>query len=86
MHKEEKVYVPELIFGHLLTSSNYNDGEKKVCGGTLVTQSAQACAEHSMRLGHEPLLSADNVYLCRRSQVEGMAMVPSWLTSSLWSL
>jgi DNA topoisomerase-2 len=31
MHKEEGVYVPELIFGHLLTSSNYNDTEKKVC-------------------------------------------------------
>jgi DNA gyrase/topoisomerase IV subunit B len=30
MHKEHKVYVPELIFGHLLTSSNYNDNEKKV--------------------------------------------------------
>ena len=34
VHKEEKVYVPEMIFGHLLTSSNYNDNEKKVraCG------------------------------------------------------
>jgi DNA gyrase/topoisomerase IV subunit B len=30
IHKEEKVYVPELIFGHLLTSSNYDDNEKKV--------------------------------------------------------
>ena len=27
------MYVPELIFGHLLTSSNYNDNEKKVTGG-----------------------------------------------------
>jgi DNA gyrase/topoisomerase IV subunit B len=25
--------VPELIFGHLLTSSNYDDSEKKVTGG-----------------------------------------------------
>ena len=33
IHKEEGVYVPELIFGHLLTSSNYNDAEKKVTGG-----------------------------------------------------
>lgn len=30
---QEGVYVPELIFGHLLTSSNYNDNEKKVTGG-----------------------------------------------------
>ncbi|KAK9837218.1 hypothetical protein WJX84_005222 [Apatococcus fuscideae] len=33
IHKEEKIHVPELIFGHLLTSSNYNDKEKKVTGG-----------------------------------------------------
>ncbi|CEI96090.1 Putative DNA topoisomerase 2 [Rhizopus microsporus] len=32
-HKKEKVYVPELIFGHLLTSSNYDDDEKRVVGG-----------------------------------------------------
>jgi DNA topoisomerase II len=33
MHGEHSVYVPELIFGHLLTSSNYDDSEKKVTGG-----------------------------------------------------
>ena len=33
IHQKEQVYVPELIFGHLLTSSNYNDNEKKVTGG-----------------------------------------------------
>lgn len=32
-HKVEKMFVPTLIFGHLLTSSNYNDAEKKVVGG-----------------------------------------------------
>jgi DNA topoisomerase-2 len=32
-HKEYNVMVPELIFGHLLTSSNYDDTEKKVTGG-----------------------------------------------------
>ncbi|KAK3929880.1 DNA topoisomerase 2 [Frankliniella fusca] len=32
-HKEEKMYVPTMIFGHLLTSSNYDDDEKKVTGG-----------------------------------------------------
>lgn len=34
-HKVEKVYVPALIFGQLLTSSNYDDDEKKVTGKTI---------------------------------------------------
>ncbi len=29
IHNEHKLYVPEMIFGHLLTSSNYDDTEKK---------------------------------------------------------
>ena len=33
MHREEKMYVPSLIFGVLLTSSNYDDEEEKVVGG-----------------------------------------------------
>lgn len=33
MHSKEKIYIPEMIFGHLLTSSNYDDKEKKVTGG-----------------------------------------------------
>lgn len=33
MHKTEKMYVPELIFANLLTSSNYNKEEKKLTGG-----------------------------------------------------
>jgi len=32
-HREHGVYVPELVFGHLLTSSNYDDDDKKVTGG-----------------------------------------------------
>ncbi|THD20341.1 DNA topoisomerase 2-beta [Fasciola hepatica] len=32
-HKVENVFVPTLIFGHLLTSSNYDDSERKVTGG-----------------------------------------------------
>eukprot|EP00933_Yihiella_yeosuensis_P069787 TRINITY_DN7678_c0_g2_i1.p1 TRINITY_DN7678_c0_g2~~TRINITY_DN7678_c0_g2_i1.p1 ORF type:complete len:1431 (+),score=413.67 TRINITY_DN7678_c0_g2_i1:106-4398(+) len=33
MHKEHKCWVPEMIFGQLLTSDNYDDSEKKVTGG-----------------------------------------------------
>uniref|UniRef100_A0ACD5YS87 Uncharacterized protein n=1 Tax=Avena sativa TaxID=4498 RepID=A0ACD5YS87_AVESA len=33
IHQEEGVYVPEMIFGHLLTSSNYDDNERKTTGG-----------------------------------------------------
>ena len=33
IHPEEKIYVPELIFGELLTSSNYNQEEIKHVGG-----------------------------------------------------
>jgi len=33
IHKIHKIYVAELIFGNLLTSSNYDDTEKKITGG-----------------------------------------------------
>ncbi|KAJ3510178.1 hypothetical protein NLJ89_g4828 [Agrocybe chaxingu] len=33
IHSREKIYIPELIFGHLLSSSNYDDEEKKLTGG-----------------------------------------------------
>jgi DNA topoisomerase-2 len=32
-HNEYEVWIPELIFGELLTSSNYNDDEIRVVGG-----------------------------------------------------
>ncbi|KAL0491598.1 TOP2 [Acrasis kona] len=33
MHEKEKVYVPELVFGNLLTGSNFDDKEVKFTGG-----------------------------------------------------
>ncbi|KAK4569413.1 DNA topoisomerase 2 [Recurvomyces mirabilis] len=33
MHDKEGIYIPEMIFGHLLTSSNYDDEDAKTTGG-----------------------------------------------------
>ena len=33
IHEKEGIYIPEMIFGHLLTSSNYDDTEAKTTGG-----------------------------------------------------
>ncbi|EFC50179.1 DNA topoisomerase II [Naegleria gruberi] len=33
IHAEHKIYVPTMIFGHLLTSSNFDDTQKRVTGG-----------------------------------------------------
>lgn len=32
-HRQEKIYVPEMLFGHLLTGSNFDDNERRVTGG-----------------------------------------------------
>lgn len=33
IHKKEGLYIPELLFGHLLTGSNFDDSISKVTGG-----------------------------------------------------
>ncbi|OBA18965.1 DNA topoisomerase 2 [Metschnikowia bicuspidata var. bicuspidata NRRL YB-4993] len=33
IHDKENIWIPEMIFGNLLTSSNYDDDQKKVVGG-----------------------------------------------------
>ena len=33
VHEKEGVYVPQMVFGELLTGDNYNDGEERVVGG-----------------------------------------------------
>ncbi len=33
IHEKEQIYVPQLIFGHLLSGSNYNDEEERLTSG-----------------------------------------------------
>lgn len=33
IHQQEQLYVPEMLFGHLLTGSNFDDSEKRLTGG-----------------------------------------------------
>ena len=33
-HPTHQIYIPELIFGNLLTSTNYNENEQRITGGT----------------------------------------------------
>lgn len=33
VHAEHKIYVPEMLFGELLTSTNYDDKEERITGG-----------------------------------------------------
>ncbi|KAI1429365.1 DNA topoisomerase [Xylaria sp. FL1777] len=33
MHEKENVYIPELVFGHLLAGSNFDDEEQRTVGG-----------------------------------------------------
>jgi len=33
IHGKEKIYIPEMVFGHLLTGENYSDDEERFVGG-----------------------------------------------------
>ncbi len=33
-HPTERIYIPELIFGHLLTGSNFDDKQARLTGGS----------------------------------------------------
>ena len=38
-HPDYDLWIPEMIFGHLRTSTNYNKDEKKITGGKMVLDS-----------------------------------------------
>lgn len=48
MNEEEKVMVPEMIFGHLLTSGNYDKQEQKIVGGK--NGYGQKCLQRNTRV------------------------------------
>lgn len=53
-HPEHGVYIPELIFGNLLTSTNYDDTEEKTIGGQ--NGIGAKCISHDTRV---PLFNGD---------------------------
>ena len=61
MHKIEKVFVPTLIFGHLLTGANFDDDEKKVVGGRN-GYGAKLCNIFSKKFTIETSSKKDNKY------------------------
>jgi hypothetical protein len=36
MHRKEHLYVPEILSGHLLIGSNFDDNERRLTGGAAV--------------------------------------------------
>ena len=54
MHDEYKIYIPELIFGNMLTSTNYDDKEERIIGGQNGI-GAKACNIFSKRFELETL-------------------------------
>ena len=51
-HETHKVYIPEMIFGNMLTSSNYDDNQERIIGGQNGI-GAKACNIYSKRFAIE---------------------------------
>ncbi|CAK58912.1 unnamed protein product (macronuclear) [Paramecium tetraurelia] len=73
IHKQYNIYVPEMIFGRLLTSSNYDDSEQKVTGGRngFGDKVSQTCFS-SIFQGWKPFINPKKVHngLDRRNMKE----------------
>ena len=78
MHRDHGCYVPELVFGHLLTSDNYNDNEKKVVGGRngygaklaniFSTRFIVETSDSSAGLAYRQVWT-DNMFSCNRPEI-----------------
>eukprot|EP00971_Amphidinium_carterae_P051957 1022686-Amphidinium_carterae.3 len=51
VHKEHHVYVPEMVFGQLLSSDNYNDNDAKVVGAETTSPGCLGTLEDHLSLG-----------------------------------
>lgn len=56
-HEEHDVYIPELVFGNMLTSTNYDDSKERVIGGQNGI-GAKACNIYSTKFDLETVDSA----------------------------
>ena len=60
VHRDHGVHIPELIFGHLLTSTNYDQEEKRIVGGKNGCKGPPTPCCHSLSSEDVPLYSEDS--------------------------
>ena len=72
-HETYKVYVPELVFGNMLTSTNYDDNEERVIGGQNGI-GAKACNIYSKSFTLETVDSKRKL-LYKQTFTENMSVV-----------
>eukprot|EP01062_Namystynia_karyoxenos_P069394 TRINITY_DN648_c0_g1_i6.p1 TRINITY_DN648_c0_g1~~TRINITY_DN648_c0_g1_i6.p1 ORF type:complete len:1628 (+),score=757.61 TRINITY_DN648_c0_g1_i6:357-4886(+) len=85
VHKEHGIYIPELIFGHLLTGSNYDDDEKKTTGGRngygaklanifstkfVVETRSKACGKHFRKVWRDNMTKSEEAVVTSCSRSE----------------
>jgi DNA topoisomerase-2 len=66
MDPEQKVMIPEMIFGHLLTSSNYDKSEEKIVGGKNGYGSKCLSPDTKIPLWSSEQKRADEIYVGER--------------------
>lgn len=78
-HPEHNIYIPELIFGNLLTSTNYDDTEEKIIGGQNGL-GAKVCAIFSSFFEIETVDHSRKLHYCQRFQDNMSVVHPAKIT------
>ncbi|KAJ7197086.1 type II DNA topoisomerase [Mycena rebaudengoi] len=81
MHSTEKCYIPELIFGHLLAGSNFDDDEKKLTGWSLANiYSHEFTVETADRKTSQKYKQTwtDNMGVCGKAKITKNAKGEEW--------